>query len=102
MLSACAPLQVIYPTISQIKLGSRFYDPNYILLVDLLQREMGAKTPLRVVPLFETVADLRSAPTTLRQLFSIPYYHERVQGEQVTIQYNKPKYYSTKKIKNKK
>lgn len=56
--------------------------PSDILLVDLLQREMGAKTPLRVVPLFETVADLQSAPGTLRQLFSVQYYHERIQGEQ--------------------
>lgn len=51
--------------------------------MDLLQREMGAKTPLRVVPLFETVADLQRAPTTLRQLFSIPYYTSRTLGEQV-------------------
>lgn len=56
--------------------------PSDILLVDLLQREMGAKNPLRVVPLFETVADLQSAPTTLRELFNITYYHTRIQGEQ--------------------
>jgi phosphoenolpyruvate carboxylase len=56
--------------------------PSDIMLVELLQREMGAKTPLRVVPLFETVADLQRAPTTLRQLFSIKVYTDRINGEQ--------------------
>lgn len=52
------------------------------MLVDLLQREMGTKSPLRVVPLFETVADLQGAPKTLRELFSIQYYKDRIKGEQ--------------------
>jgi phosphoenolpyruvate carboxylase len=33
--------------------------PSDILLVQLLQKEKGAKTPLRVVPLFETLDDLQ-------------------------------------------
>ncbi len=57
--------------------------PSDILLVELLQREMGSKSPLRVVPLFETVADLQRAPSTLRQLFSIPWYKNHIRGEQV-------------------
>ncbi len=45
-----------------------------VLLPLLLQRECGVKEPLRVVPLFETLADLDAAPEiTERMLASEPY-----------------------------
>lgn len=56
--------------------------PSDILVVELLQREAGAKKPLRVVPLFETLDDLQRAPTTLRELFSVPWYITHIAGKQ--------------------
>lgn len=61
--------------------------PSDILLVELLQREMGAKATLRVVPLFETLDDLQHSPTTLRALFSVPWYKDHIKGQQVCSVY---------------
>jgi phosphoenolpyruvate carboxylase len=52
--------------------------PSDVLAVELLQKEAGMRRPLRVVPLFETVADLRSAGETIRSLLAIPWYREHV------------------------
>jgi phosphoenolpyruvate carboxylase len=41
-----------------------------VLLVELLQREAGIDPPLRVVPLFETLADLRAAEGVVRALLA--------------------------------
>jgi phosphoenolpyruvate carboxylase len=56
--------------------------PSDVLAVELLQRECRIKTPLRVVPLFEKLADLESAPAALARLFSIDWYRERINGKQ--------------------
>ncbi len=56
--------------------------PSDILAVELLQRECGVRSPLRVVPLFEQVEDLRRAKDTLERLFSLPWYHNHIQGRQ--------------------
>ncbi|KAI5435770.1 Phosphoenolpyruvate carboxylase 4, variant 3, partial [Lathyrus oleraceus] len=59
------------------------------LAVELLQKdarlaatgELGRACPggtLRVVPLFETVKDLREAGSVIRKLLSIDWYHEHV------------------------
>ena len=56
--------------------------PSDVLAVELLQREGGVREPLRVVPLFETVEDLRGAETTMQALFSIPWYRQRIAGRQ--------------------
>ena len=45
-----------------------------VLVVHLLQKVMGRKKPLRVVPLFETIQDLENAPRIIRNLLSIPEY----------------------------
>ena len=52
--------------------------PSDVLAVELLQRIAGVRRPLRVVPLFETVADLRSAGETIRTLLLIPNYQEQI------------------------
>ncbi|KAI5435768.1 Phosphoenolpyruvate carboxylase 4 [Lathyrus oleraceus] len=60
-----------------------------VLAVELLQKdarlaatgELGRACPggtLRVVPLFETVKDLREAGSVIRKLLSIDWYHEHV------------------------
>ncbi|KAL0004899.1 hypothetical protein SO802_012460 [Lithocarpus litseifolius] len=60
-----------------------------VLAVELLQKdarlavsgELGRPCPggtLRVVPLFETVKDLRAAGSVIRKLLSIDWYHEHI------------------------
>nr|BAK09197.1 phosphoenolpyruvate carboxylase [Oryza eichingeri] len=56
--------------------------PSDVLAVELLQRECGVKKPLRVVPLFEKLADLQQARATMELLFSVDWYKERINGKQ--------------------
>ncbi|KAG2681691.1 hypothetical protein I3843_11G156600 [Carya illinoinensis] len=56
--------------------------PSDVLAVELLQRECHVKQPLRVVPLFEKLADLEAAPAALVRLFSIDWYRNRINGKQ--------------------
>eukprot|EP00850_Spirogloea_muscicola_P011767 SM000074S21677 [mRNA] locus=s74:317687:324258:- [translate_table: standard] len=53
-----------------------------VLAVELLQRACGVKTPMRVVPLFEKLADLENAPQSIDKLFSIPWYKDHIKGKQ--------------------
>jgi phosphoenolpyruvate carboxylase len=61
---------------------SMAHQPSDVLAVELLQKAVGNTTPQRVVPLFETVADLQNAGETMRRLFSIPWYRRRIAGQQ--------------------
>ncbi|CAO2833332.1 unnamed protein product [Amaranthus hypochondriacus] len=56
--------------------------PSDVLAVELLQRECHVKQPLRVVPLFEKLADLEAAPAAVARLFSIEWYRNRINGKQ--------------------
>ncbi|KAL4573300.1 hypothetical protein LXL04_020100 [Taraxacum kok-saghyz] len=56
--------------------------PSDVLAVELLQRECHVKAPLRVVPLFEKLADLKAAPAAMARLFSIDWYRNRINGNQ--------------------
>lgn len=56
--------------------------PSDILAVELLQKAVGNTTPQRVVPLFETIADLQASGGVMRRLFAIPWYHQRIAGKQ--------------------
>lgn len=56
--------------------------PSDVLAVCLLQREGGVRRPLRVVPLFETQADLDSAGATMATLFDTPVYRDGINGRQ--------------------
>ncbi|KAK1662946.1 hypothetical protein QYE76_051105 [Lolium multiflorum] len=56
--------------------------PSDVLAVELLQRECGVKKPMRVVPLFEKLADLQQARATMELLFSVDWYKERINGKQ--------------------
>ena len=53
-----------------------------ILAVQLLQQDAGVPRPLRVVPLFETIADLQRAPDVMDQLLAIETYRRRISGRQ--------------------
>ncbi|HEY5658776.1 MAG TPA: phosphoenolpyruvate carboxylase, partial [Myxococcota bacterium] len=57
-------------------------EPSDVLAVELLQLAAGVRPPLRVVPLFETVSDLRTAGETVRTLLAIPWYRRRIAGRQ--------------------
>ncbi|GAA5524350.1 phosphoenolpyruvate carboxylase [Microbulbifer aestuariivivens] len=60
-----------------------------VLAVMLLQKIVGVREPMRVVPLFETLDDLNNAATTMGALLDIPLYRERVrQGQEVMIGYS--------------
>eukprot|EP00578_Thalassiosira_sp_NH16_P026819 CAMPEP_0181095118 /NCGR_PEP_ID=MMETSP1071-20121207/10353_1 /TAXON_ID=35127 /ORGANISM="Thalassiosira sp., Strain NH16" /LENGTH=1026 /DNA_ID=CAMNT_0023177487 /DNA_START=142 /DNA_END=3222 /DNA_ORIENTATION=+ len=61
-----------------------------ILAVLLLQRDAGVESPLRVVPLFETLDDLNGAASTMDRLFSIPAYVGSLEGrkQEVMIGYS--------------
>jgi phosphoenolpyruvate carboxylase len=56
--------------------------PSDVLLVQLLQREAGLAEPLRVVPLFETLADLERAGTVIAGLLALPSYQRLIAGHQ--------------------
>ena len=56
--------------------------PSDVLGVALLQKAAGIRAPLRVVPLFETIGDLRGAGDTMRALLAIDAYRKRIAGRQ--------------------
>lgn len=53
-----------------------------VLAVMLLQKEAEVAYPMRVVPLFETLADLDNAPACLDALLSIKWYKTAINGHQ--------------------
>ena len=53
-----------------------------VLAVALLQKEAGVREPLRVVPLFETRADLQGAGATMTTLLGIDLYRAAIDGRQ--------------------
>ncbi|MGO1500519.1 MAG: phosphoenolpyruvate carboxylase [Marinobacter sp.] len=56
--------------------------PSDVLSVILLLRESGMKFPMRVVPLFETLDDLRGAPDSMAALYEVDWYRDYCQGRQ--------------------
>lgn len=56
--------------------------PSDVLAVQWLQRAAGVEPPMRVVPLFETIADLEAAAATMERLFETPAYRTSIGGRQ--------------------
>ena len=56
--------------------------PSDVLSVILLLREAGMKFPMRIVPLFETLDDLRGAPAAMEALYSVDWYRDYCNGAQ--------------------
>lgn len=56
--------------------------PSDVLAVEVLQQNAGVVPRMRVVPLFETILDLRAAADSMHRLFSTPAYRDRIHGEQ--------------------
>ncbi|RMS03253.1 Phosphoenolpyruvate carboxylase, partial [Pseudomonas coronafaciens pv. garcae] len=53
-----------------------------VLAVQLLLKESGLQRPMRVVPLFETLADLDNAGPVIEILLGLPGYRSRLHGPQ--------------------
>ncbi|WP_249672294.1 phosphoenolpyruvate carboxylase [Pseudomonas abieticivorans] len=53
-----------------------------VLAVQLLLKESGVLRPMRVVPLFETLADLDNAGPVIERLLHLPGYRSRLHGPQ--------------------
>ncbi|AZE93369.1 Phosphoenolpyruvate carboxylase [Pseudomonas orientalis] len=53
-----------------------------VLAVQLLLKESGVQRPMRVVPLFETLADLDNAGPVMERLLQLPGYRSRLHGPQ--------------------
>jgi phosphoenolpyruvate carboxylase len=53
-----------------------------VLAVQLLLKEAGLQRPMRVVPLFETLADLDNAGPVISRLLTLHGYRARLQGPQ--------------------
>jgi phosphoenolpyruvate carboxylase len=63
--------------------------PSDVLAVALLQKAVHVRKPLRVVPLFETIADLRRASRTVSTLLAIETYRKSIHGcQEVMIGYS--------------
>ena len=55
------------------------HQPSDVLAVELLQKEAGIGQPLRVVPLFETIRDLRASQHVVTSLLDLQWYRDRIQ-----------------------
>ena len=53
-----------------------------ILAVYLMQKEANIKNKLRVVPLFETLQDLKNAKSIMEKLFSLGWYRKLIKNKQ--------------------
>ncbi len=74
------------PSICQSYIISMSHTASDLLEVALLAKEAGLFDPstgvgaLKIVPLFETVEDLRRAPKVMKQLWELPLYRAMLQG----------------------
>src|SRR5690606_9986115 len=80
VLDTCRTIAGIHPESLGAYIVTMTHEASDILAVVLLQKAAGVATPLRVVPLFETAADLQRAPAVLERLFAIEGYRRRIGG----------------------
>ncbi len=57
-------------------------EPSDVLAVRLLQKACGSRTPQRIVPLFETLNDLRGAADAIQALLNVAWYRQDINGHQ--------------------
>jgi phosphoenolpyruvate carboxylase len=64
-------------------------EPSDVLLVFFLQKALGVTQPLKIVPLFETLADLKNAANCIDALLSIDVYKKTCNGlQEILIGYS--------------
>lgn len=89
VLATCTVIAEADPGALGAYVISMAHSPSDLLAVMLLQREAGVRQPMRVVPLFETLADLEQAADTMTALLQIDWYREQVaNGQEVMIGYS--------------
>lgn len=63
--------------------------PSDVLAVALLLKEAGVSFPMRIAPLFETLADLDNAKSCMTELLALDWYRGYIQGcQEVMIGYS--------------
>lgn len=88
VLATCRLIASKDPTLFGAYVISMATAPSDVLAVYLLQKLAGVKQPMRVVPLFETLADLEAAGDTIDKLLSIEWYRQRMSYQEVMIGYS--------------
>ncbi len=80
------------PAVIDTAIVSRTEAPSDVLAMLLLATEVGVQDDLALVPLFETIDDLRQAPVVMRTLFANPAYRRylaaRGNHQQIMIGYS--------------
>lgn len=80
------------PAVLDTAIASMTTAPSDILALLLFAREVGLDRHLDLVPLFETVQDLRQAPQVMATLFEMPVYREHLAArgdcQQIMIGYS--------------
>jgi phosphoenolpyruvate carboxylase len=82
VLDTFAAIATIHPESLGAYVITMAQQTSDVLAVVLLQKEHRVPRPLRVVPLFETAADLARAPEVLERLLSIDVYRARIDNRQ--------------------
>ncbi len=82
VLATFAAIARIHPESLGAYVVTMTHQASDVLAVELLQREARVEHPLRVVPLFETAADLQRAPDVLDRLLALDGYRRRIGGRQ--------------------
>ena len=80
------------PVVIDTAIASMSTAPSDILALLLFAREVGIDRQLDLVPLFETVEDLRQAPQVMTTLFEMPRYREHLRArgdcQQIMVGYS--------------
>lgn len=82
VLDTCGVLADERPDALGAYIISMAAQPSDVLAVALLLKTAGVEQPLRIVPLFETLADLDRAPQVIDQLLGLPWYQAYSSGRQ--------------------
>ena len=82
VLDTCAAIAGIHPESLGAYVVTMTHQQSDVLAVELLQKEARVARPLRVVPLFETAADLQRAPEVMDRLLGIAAHRARIGGRQ--------------------
>ena len=82
VLETFAEIARIHPESLGAYVITMTHQASDVLAVELLQKAARVPRPLRVVPLFETSADLRNAGDVVDRLLAIEWYRRRINGRQ--------------------
>jgi len=84
-LNTCKVIAKIVKRASVIYIISMASLPSDVLSGVLLFKRIRVDWPMPVAPLFETLDDLNSAATVIKQLMAIDWYRGYIQGHQYVM-----------------